>query len=86
MLKGKNYKVINKYGIQYKITNKETGLCNYIINKHDIDVDFSTSNYDYIVLIKDIDGEYFAHPILSSILIEKLMSGWEGSTINLYDK
>lgn len=81
-VKGKNFKIINEYGISYKLKNKNLNPnhnVGYLFHKEDLEVqNFEVGNNDMWFVMKDLDGEYFAQPIHSKAMLISILSGpWE---------
>lgn len=78
LTQGKNFKLLNEFGIHHDLYNPALGK-DYLIriySKFDLLVDdtIKESPQDYWIVMQDLDGKYFAHPIDAEILAEKLMT------------
>jgi len=78
LTEGKNYKLINDFGIHFDLYNPALGteFPIRIYSKFDLLVEgkLSESSSDFWIVMQDVDGETFAQPINASILAEKLMT------------
>lgn len=78
---GKNYKIKPGRNKQYIIRNNSTGMSLYVVREEDIEVHPEVGHEDYYYIMKDLDEKYFAIGVQSYILIERLMSGWNGGGV-----
>ena len=79
MREGKNFKLVNEWGIHYDLINPNLGaeFPIRIYGGFDLLVDgtITVSPEDFWIVMLDLDGRPYAQPMNARILAEKLMSG-----------